>query len=71
MLANPKIAPIPSRCPKLVVASTAGKPIPPNIAGEGIAGGELGRSILYLPIAIAMMLQIIIVIATWGLHSGV
>lgn len=57
--------------PKLVVANSAGKPIPPNRAGEGSAGPTLGCLIEYLPIAIANTLHKIITAPTFGLHSRV
>lgn len=62
MLFSPIIAPAPIICPKLVVAINSGNPNPskPKI---GIDGPKLLVFIEYLPIAIAVKLDISIMIA--------
>lgn len=50
---------------------TAGKPNPPNIEDEGMAGPELGFFMVYLANAIAKILQTIMTAPTVGLHSNV
>jgi len=65
------MTPAPSKWPKLVAPSKAGRPNPPKRLGDGKAGPELGYLIVSLLNAIAITLQIIITIATLGLHSRV
>jgi hypothetical protein len=71
MLCNPRIIPAPKMCPKEVVASTAGKPKPPNKLVAGRDGFALGYLIVNLPKAIAKILAKSIIPPTVGLHSRV
>ena len=71
MFASPKITPAPKIWPKQAVPMTAGKPKPPKRLAEGIAGPALGYLIVYLPKAMAMILQTIITAATFGPHARV